>query len=106
MKFSLSKYWSRSTATLLIKIPVDYPRTPPLHFFIKKGLTYKGTCPSHFFKDDSYNELSKYGWGKYCLHISGNWRPSNNSNILNGDNLITYLELVKTVLDNMERETI
>ena len=48
--------------------------------------------------------MSGLGWGQYCLHIDENWIPS--TNILDGDSLISYLELVKLVLDNPEREDI
>ena len=102
--FPLNKFWSQSTTPLLLKIPKEYPRTPPIHFFMRRSLSYKGSNPSHYFKDIGFNELADNGWGKYCLHIKGSWRPSNN--ILDGDNLITYLELIKVVLDNLEREKV
>lgn len=102
--FPLNRSWSQPTTSMLIKIPEDYPSTPPVHFFMKQGLTYKGRCPSHYFKDNSFNELEEYGWGKYCIHVTGSWCPT--QNILDGDSLITYLELVKTVLDNIEREKV
>jgi len=104
MKFQLNRFFSQPTTSLLIKIPAGYPETAPTHFFMKKSLTYKGKCPEHYFKEDSSvfnNKLSHLGWGKYCLHIEGSWRPS--SNILDGDSLISFLELIKTVLENIER---
>ena len=102
-KFPLNKHFSQSTTTLLIKIPAGYPETPPIHFFLKKGITYKGRHPSHYFEDHSFNELRNLDWSKYCIHLKS-WRPS--SNILDGDSLITYLELIKTVLDNLEIEKV
>ena len=105
LDFPLGPGWSRPTTTLLTKIPKDYPQVPPVHFFMKKGLSYKGKNPSHYFRDDSFNELADLGWGKYCLHIDGGWYYNNN-NVLDGDSLHTFLELVKVVLDNMELEKI
>ena len=69
---------------------------------MNKELRYKGNNPSHFFRDNTFNEMANLGWGKYCIHIKGKWAPSNN--ILDGDSLLSYLELIKVVLDNMERE--
>ena len=103
-KFPLSRDYSQPTTSVFIEIPSGYPQVPPVHFYMKKSLTYKGRCPTHYFKEDSRvfnNKLSHLGWGKYCLHIKGSWRPS--SNILDGDSLITFLELIKTVLDNLNR---
>ncbi len=37
MQFPLNQYWSQSSTTLLLKIPQDYPKTPPVHFFMRKG---------------------------------------------------------------------
>jgi len=107
MKFNLNKHFSQRTTSLLIEIPSGYPQVPPIHFYMQKTLTYKGRCPTHYFKEDSSlfnNKLSHLGWGKYCLHIKGSWRPS--SNILDGDSLLTFLELIKTVLDNLERSRV
>jgi hypothetical protein len=99
MKFNLNENFSQPTTTLLIKMPKLYPEVPPTHFFIKKSILCKGANALYYHKDDEFNELSEDGWGKYCLHIKGNcWKPS--INILEGDNLITYLELIKTVIDN------
>lgn len=104
LDFLLNHGWSQPTTTLLTKIPQNYPQVPPVHFFMKKGLSYLGKNPSHFFRDNTFNELADLGWGKYCLHIEGKWNPSNN--ILDGDSLLTFLELVKVVLDNLEREKV
>ena len=102
--FPLNKNWSQPTTPLLLKIPKDYPQTPPSHFFMRRSLTYKGGNPSHYFKEIGLNELANNGWGKYCLHVEGSWRPSDS--ILDDDSLLTYIELIKTVLDNLEREEV
>lgn len=103
-EFPLNRFFSQSTTTILIKIPVMYPETPPVHFFMKKTIKYKGGQLPHYFDQKEMNELSNRGWGKFCVHIDQNWRPS--VNLLEGDNLSTYLELIKTLFDNPDKESV
>jgi len=91
--------YSQRFTSVLIKIPKGYPTVAPEHFFLKKSLTYKGRTPAHMFKDNSFNELSKIGWAKFCVHPKKRaWRPS--QNISKGDSLVSFLDLVRSVLDN------
>jgi hypothetical protein len=103
-EFPLNRYFSQSTTTILIKIPIMYPETPPVHFFMKKTLKYKGGNIPHFYDQKERNELADRGWGKFCVHIDQNWKPS--VNLLEGDNLLTYLELIKTLFDNPDKESV
>ncbi len=102
-KFPLNHKFNYLDTTLLIKIPVQYPFSPPEHFYLKKGLLYKGASPEHYFQDAGFNDLDSLGWSKYCLHVKS-WKP--NSDIISGDSLITFLELIKLVFDNIERERV
>ncbi len=99
--FPLNSQFNFRKTTLLLKIPSQYPFTPPEHFYLKKGLLYKGKSPEHYFQDAGFNDLSKLGWSKFCLHTKS-WKPT--TDILSGDSLITFLELIKLVFDNLERE--
>jgi hypothetical protein len=101
--FPLNSQFNFSSTTLLLKIPVQYPYTPPEHFYLKKGLLYNGKSPVHYFQSAGFNDLSDLGWSKYCLHTKS-WKPT--SDILSGDSLITFLELIKLVFDNLEREEV
>lgn len=99
--FPLNHNFNFDSTTLLLKIPVQYPFTPPEHFYLKKGLRYKGKSPEHYFQNAGFNDLSDLGWSKFCLHTKS-WKPT--SDIISGDSLITFLELIKLVFDNLERE--
>ncbi len=57
--------------------------------------------PGHYFQDSGFNDLSNLGWSKFCLHTKS-WKPA--VDIISGDSLITFLELIKLVFDNLERE--
>jgi len=101
--FLLNSNFNLTSTTLLIKIPPKYPFTPPEHFYLKKGLLYKGKSPTHYFQNAGFNDLSEEGWSKFCLHVKS-WKPS--KDIISGDSLITFLELIQIVFDNLEREEI
>lgn len=103
MNFPLNLHFNFRVTTLLIKIPNQYPFTPPEHFYLKKGLLYKGRPPEHYFQGAGFNDLDSHGWSKYCLHVTS-WKPS--VDIISGDSLITFLELIKLVFDNIEREAV
>lgn len=99
--FPLNHKFNFSSTTLLLKIPIQYPFTPPEHFYLKKGLLYKGSSPEHYFQNAGFNDLANLGWSKFCLHTKS-WKPT--TDIISGDSLITFLELIKLVFDNLERE--
>lgn len=102
-KFPLNPQFNFRTTTLLLKIPAQYPFTPPEHFYLKKGLLYKGEPPEHYFQNAGFNDLLNLGWSKFCLHTKS-WKPT--ADILSGDSLITFLELIKIVFDNLELEEV
>jgi hypothetical protein len=97
--FLLNRHFNYRSTKLLVRIPKNYPYTPPDHFYLRPDVKYKGKKIAHLFVKDSYNELRRLGWAKYCLHTTS-WNPK--ANIFEGDSLITYLEMIKTALDNIE----
>lgn len=101
MQFPLNTDYNFTSSTLLILIPDKYPYVPPEHFYLKQDLLYKGQSPKHYFQNPGFNDLENLGWAKYCLHVKS-WKPCND--IRSGDSLLTFLELVRFVLDNIEKE--
>ena len=103
--FPLNHHYNYRKITLLIKLGKDYPHSPPIHFFLKTGVRYKNRKLSHNFEDTSYNEMAGKNWSKYCLHIRKNsWKPV--LDIISGDYLLTFIELINFVLNNPEKESV
>lgn len=95
--FRLPSGLGRSSTDVLILIPPDYPNTPPNGIYVDQGLK----LPSHYFEHKgTHNPLGDKGWAWYCFHAEGHtggWRAS--TRILEGDNLLKYLKLTRTLMD-------
>jgi hypothetical protein len=92
-RFELPPGLGRPYTQLLILLPAGYPAIPPDGFYLDKRLPLS----SHYFQDRSHNPLSHKGWAWYCIHTQkASWTPR--ASILDGDNLLTYVELIRAVL--------
>jgi len=92
--FPLPRGYNMRTVHLLIRLPADYPLTPPTWFYLPRGLRRAdGTQPPHYF-EDSYvpPELQVKGWAAGCLHMR-EWRPGLDP--LRGHSLLTYCEHIR-----------
>jgi len=101
--FSLNSDYNFETTSLMIKIPKNYPLVGLEHFFLKQGLKYRGESPEHYFQIAKHNELAHKNWSKFCIHPK-RWKPT--KDIIYGDSIITFLELIQFVLDNPQREEV
>lgn len=102
--FELPAGWSKRTTELLILLPPAYPQVPPNGFFIDQRLrTRRGGAVDHYYEDQGpQNPLGSKGWAWYCIHADrGNWSPT--ASVLHGDNLLKYVELIRTILTEIAR---
>ena len=86
-KFKLPPGWYREETELLVKIPSGYPSTPPDNFYVPVGFKLANGKPINAYTE-SHPFLNKQ-WGQFSYHIDGEWSPS--KNILEGDNLISFM---------------
>lgn len=86
--FLLPPGWNRTTTPLLVLIPPGYPMTPPDNFYVPIGFRLaSGAMPSNFNEGQSH--LGQQ-WGQFSLHVKKEgWSPK--ANILEGDNLLTFM---------------
>ncbi|MEU4229126.1 E2/UBC family protein [Nonomuraea sp. NPDC026600] len=104
--FPLPPGWDRRQVAILIDIPwgtPGYPSVAPEWFWTEHDLRTKtGKKIGHFFVEapirDSDRDYLAAGWGHFCVHLQGPWRPS--TNIANGHNLLSYANLIWSVLRN------
>ncbi|MBN2694674.1 hypothetical protein JXR93_08430 [bacterium] len=90
---------------LMVLFPTEYPKIPPIGFYMDANIPQ--SPDGHFFNDayhDADKEPIKHGWKWYCVYIKPNsWRPKRvkySGDWKYGDNLWTYLTLIKEVLSN------
>lgn len=91
--------------SLMIVFPTLYPEIPPIGFYLKASLP---RAPAGHFYTDAYHNAAKRplaeGWKWYCVYVNpGSWQPSSYrrpKDWQRGDNLYTYLTLVKEVLSD------
>lgn len=103
--FRLPDNWKRVawTTPVLVVFPTAYPEVPPVGFYITNQipLAPNGHLYPAVYHDASQEPISK-GWKWYCVYVqSGTWRPSpvrQPGDWSRGDNLWTYLTLIKEVL--------
>lgn len=85
---------------LMIAFPQEYPALPPVGFYLMTDIPC--SPDGHFFDGvahGAWDEPIRHGWKWYCTYIhDGAWQPARNWR--DGDNLYTYLHLVKEVLGN------
>lgn len=102
-KYNLPYAWkgiARSTKMMVV-FPTRYPEIPPIGFYLKGDLP---VAPGGHFYDAAYHEAAKsplqQGWKWYCVYVNpGSWQPSHRD-WRRGDNLYTYLTLIKEALSN------
>lgn len=89
--FKLPKGWNREQTEILIIIPPGYPVTPPDNFYVPIGFKLEsGAMPQSY--SESQTHVGKQ-WGVFSVHIQKEtWSPS--SDILSGNNLLTYMIVV------------
>lgn len=101
--FPFGKEWSENKAELLIRIPENYPFCQPSVYYVKKTMLLKNKILSHYLDPLPYNELLSFNWMKFRIERDGKpWMPS--FYILEGDSLLTTIELIKSNLDKIADE--
>lgn len=95
--FPLPKGLGKPITRLLITLPSGYPIVPPNHydFYMEKGLHLQ----HHYYEYGHKRDNEDWAW--FCLEIEG-WRPS--SQIWNGDNLLTLMEMVTVALSALAEQ--
>ncbi len=100
--------WVGRSATICFHFPKDYPHQAPVGYFIDANLKHRGRGENHHFQNAVYSEpikffnnheLSRKGYGFFCLHVEKNWRPDL-SNPLMPDNLNSFLRIATLSLDS------
>ena len=105
--FTLPSDWNRKSTQLLIELPKSYPQVGPDGFYMDKKLRdRRGRTPDHYFEEQGrYNKYGHLGWAWFCLHQQpaheGGWRAT--SDVLEGDSLINYVELIRAILSDKGR---
>lgn len=95
------------TSPLLISFPMEYPRLPPVGFYLRASIPLSPT--GHFY-DGAYHSANKAplnaGWKWYCVYIeSQHWKPSvvkKAGDWKNGDNLWQYMTLIAETLQSAD----
>jgi hypothetical protein len=106
--FELPDGWSKRQTELLLVVPPAYPQLPPDGFFLDQRLTTRrGRTPGHYFQQQGrQNPYADRGWAWYCIHLDGSprggWHAS--ADVLQGDNLLSYIEVIRLVLSQAARE--
>lgn len=95
--------WNYPAVDILIDIPhttPGYPSLKPAWFWVNRSLkTSDSRSIGHFFKqgDASVDDYHwKKGYGKFCIHVNV-WKPLSGAQMARGDNLLTYLRIIKQV---------
>lgn len=95
------------TSPLLISFPMEYPRLPPVGFYLRASLP---VSPNGHFYDGAYHAANKAplerNWKWYCVYIdSEHWKPARVKRAgdwKRGDNLWHYLTLVAESLQSAD----
>lgn len=86
------------TTALLVEFPKEYPRLPPVGFYLPDDLP--SAHDGHFFSFAAHGASEapiRENWKWYCVYIhAGAWRPSRDWRC--GDNLWTYFRLIREAL--------
>lgn len=101
-EYRLPRIWPKKNAPVLILFPAEYPKIPPIGFYLPSNLK----SPNGHLMDRAYHGASGAptlkGWKWYCAFVnSGSWRPAPIRELRDwrrGDNLWTYMTLVNEVL--------
>ena len=109
--YVLPKRWKgvAKKSPLLISFPMEYPRLPPVGFYLKASLP--GSPNGHLYKRQ-YDHVAaiadpepiRENWLWYCVYIeAGNWKPAPfrySGDWKRGDNLWDYMTLIGEVLQS------
>lgn len=109
-RFPIPQGWNKPFVEILIDIPwgvPGYPTQAPTWFWTDRDLrTHEGRAIGHFFSaagsTHADREYLDKNWGHFCVHLR-EWRPSSGAAILNGHNLLTYMNLIDTVFRDRVR---
>lgn len=100
--FALPSRWAERWCRLMVIFPQSYPDTPPIGFYLNKKFKLKRGTDEHFTGKAYYGapDLQESGgWFWYCCHLAtGAWCPQ--LDYKRGDNLFTYLNMVRESLTN------
>jgi hypothetical protein len=100
VRFSIDSGWNKSHVSLLLDVPTGYPQVAPKWFWTDIDLkTDRGTDIKHFFTAGSSHVDLQHrdkGWGHFCIHVQS-WHPAPGRNLTQGDSLLTFVELIRTV---------
>ena len=110
VNFDLPLGYSPTQSSLLIKIPFDYPETPPglnpkNGIYLIKGLSYQGnklTCTNDYHDGCSHvdleklREMSGLGWAWWCFAEMQEWNPRT-------DGLIQIFFILMETLQNPKK---
>ena len=87
----LPEGWNRDATEVLVFVPPGYPVTPPDNFYVPTGFRLASNAMPQSYSD-SKQHLGRQ-WGTFSVHIQKeSWSPK--PDILNGDNLMTYMLVV------------
>jgi hypothetical protein len=110
-RFPIGPGWNKTHVAILLDIPSGtpgYPQVAPQWFWTDRDLATQSDRPiGHFFVEGtSYADRQHLdmGWGHFCIHVRS-WHPSRAGNILAGDSLLTYLELISLVFRDQKTLT-
>lgn len=85
--FNLPPGYNRDYISVLLKIPRDYPESPPgvgnAKVYVPEGLTFHGRTPDDYHEESGPTE----DWAWWCYERI-DWNPCK-------DNLITFFELFR-----------
>jgi hypothetical protein len=99
-RYPLPSRWAVRSAQLLILFPSEYPLTPPIGFYLDRGLPLRGDYHDPYFIGFGAHgapDLRGQHWYWYCLRILDHaWRAS--SDYRQSDNLVSYLAIVDDAL--------
>ena len=104
--FRLPPGWKKATTQILILLPAAYPQVGPDGFYLDQKLRDRwGRAPGHYFEKGEHSKHARLGWAWFCLHQEpskrGGWEAS--SNVMEGDNLLKYVELIRAILTPRKR---
>lgn len=87
-KFKVPSGWNKNVIELLIIIPPAYPSTAPDNFYVPLDFRLDNNQLGDCHTESPVNLIERQ-WGQFSYHLDGEWHPS--SNILEGDNLLSFM---------------
>ena len=101
-RFPLPPGFNKEESGLLVELDVTYPFTPPVNVYLDRNIRFSsGEAIDHYFPGSYQNKLFSKGWAWLSLHVEG-WKPD--ANIVRGDNLLKYCDLVYLTLEGLAKK--